>query len=328
MRLKDYTGNKFGKIEVIKRAPNRKGETMWACVCECGTKLLVSSIDFRRGKTNCGCESPRQRHLEGQRFGNLVVIGIHERGAYHKNIKWKCKCDCGGEKIVETSSLTRGITKDCGCRARNRLVGKKFGRLTVLEPSYRNGKNASIKGWKCICECGNITYVDTNNLVAKKSFTASCGCMRKEKATKHNLSGTKIYKALTAIKGRCNNPKDAEYKNYGGRGIGLCEEWSREDGFKNFYDWSIKNGYDEGLTIDRIDNNKGYSPDNCRWTTRKVQQNNRRANRYITIGNETHSLTEWCDIKGIKASTVRDRLKRGWSEYDSIITPIGKKRAQ
>lgn len=258
--------------------------------------------------------------LSGHRFGSLTAIRIVEHGGKHKPVKWLCKCDCGKEKIVDSQLLRQGIMKDCGCHVTERLTGKRFGKLLVLGPTdKRMGSNIV---WECKCDCGNITYVSTCNLMAKKHFTGSCGCMRIEKSTKHGLSKTKIYKAMIAIRDRCNNPNCKHYDGYGGRGITLCEEWSGEHGFENFYNWSISHGYEDGLTIDRIDNNKGYSPDNCRWVTQKVQMNNRRGCRFVTIDGETHSLTEWSEIKGICIGTVRDRLKKGWSEYDAITKPV------
>lgn len=130
--------------------------------------------------------------ISGEKFGSLTAIRIVERGGSHKPVKWLCKCDCGKEKVVDSQLLRNGIMKDCGCHVTNRLVGQRFGRLTVLEPTDRRMCGDIV--WKCKCDCGNITYVATCNLMAKRSFTASCGCMRKEKATKHGLSKTKIYK--------------------------------------------------------------------------------------------------------------------------------------
>ncbi len=258
--------------------------------------------------------------ITGQRFGKLTAIKIISHEGAHKPVKWLCLCDCGNEKVVDSQLLRRGLITDCGCKINERLVGKRFGRLVVLEATDRRMSGDIV--WKCKCDCGNITYVATCNLTAKRSFTASCGCMRKEKAIKHNLSKTKIYKKLLAIKGRCKNPKDKNYFRYGGRGITICEEWDNENGFENFYNWAISHGYEAGLTIDRIDNNKGYCPDNCRWVTQKVQMNNQSRNRYVKIGEETHSLIEWAEIKKISIGTIYDRLKRGWSEYDAITKPI------
>lgn len=258
--------------------------------------------------------------LAGQKFGSLVAIEIVEHGGYHRPVKWLCKCDCGKEKVVDSQLLRRGIIKDCGCHVTERLTGKRFGRLLVLGPTdKRLGSNIVLK---CKCDCGNIAYVATCNLVAKTNPTLSCGCLKRERNTKHGLSKTKLYTTLISMRGRCNNPKNKHYKRYGGRGIALCEEWSGEYGFENFYNWAMSHGYQDDLTIDRIDNDKGYYPENCRWVTQKVQMNNQSRNRLVVIDGEKHSLTEWAEIKGICIGTVRDRLKRGWSEYDSLTKPV------
>lgn len=120
----------------------------------------------------------------------------------------------------------------------------------------------------------------------------------------------RIRKAYSHMKDRCYNTKDKEYSWYGGRGITLCDEWLSD--FMNFYNWSINNGYQDNLTIDRIDNNKGYSPSNCRWATKKQQARNTRRNRLIKINGEIKCLAEWCEIFNLKYHTVKRRLYRGW----------------
>lgn len=119
------------------------------------------------------------------------------------------------------------------------------------------------------------------------------------------------------MKQRCYNKNLDSYHNYGGRGIIVCDEW--KDNFLNFYYWVINNGYSDTLTIDRINVDGNYEPGNCRWSTRKVQDNNRRTNRYITINDTTHSLEEWINIFGISKNTIRQRIKRGWSDQDLFL---------
>ena len=114
------------------------------------------------------------------------------------------------------------------------------------------------------------------------------------------------------MKGRCYNPNDPSYKNWGGRGIAICDEW--KDDFTCFYTWATENGYSEYLTIDRIDNNGNYTPENCRWASQKTQSRNRRSNVSITIGRETKSLVEWCEIFKLSYTTVNARYKRMMAE--------------
>lgn len=122
------------------------------------------------------------------------------------------------------------------------------------------------------------------------------------------------------MKYRCTCPKSASFADYGGRGITVCEEWLNND--KAFIEWAFANGYEPGLTIDRIDNAKGYSPDNCRWVTRSVQQNNTRKNRQITLCGETHNYSEWARILGMGKATFGKRLSEGWSEDRILHEPV------
>lgn len=157
------------------------------------------------------------------------------------------------------------------------LTGRKYGRLTVIEPvKHRNGKPYS--GWLCKCDCGNTTYQQTYPLV--NNLVVSCGCYNREKLQKnkiaktHGMSQSRIYITWRNMRVRCSNPKDKKFKDYGGRGIKVCEEW--ENSFEAFYSWAMANGYNDNLTIDRIDANGNYCPGNCRFITREENNKNRR----------------------------------------------------
>ena len=127
----------------------------------------------------------------------------------------------------------------------------------------------------------------------------------------HGLSGTRLHRIWHSMYCRCYYKSTNQYKNYGGKGIEVCEEWKKD--FMNFYNWAINNGYEEHLTLDRIDNNKGYYPENCRWATVKEQANHRTTNVYYTFNGETKTGKQWCEIYNISQTTLNDRLKRGWS---------------
>ena len=133
---------------------------------------------------------------------------------------------------------------------------------------------------------------------------------------KHGMYNTRLYRIWTHVKSRCCNPRDKAYDRYGGRGICLCDEWKS---FVPFMNWSLSNGYSEHLEIDRIDNNSGYSPDNCRWTTRKVQCNNFSRNHLLTYKDETHTLQEWSEMLGVNKSTMSTRAWRGWSTEEILF---------
>lgn len=191
------------------------------------------------------------------------------------------------------------------------LRGQTFNKLYVLEDEdylIKNGRTYFL----CQCECGSEPkFVQSYYL--KTGHTKSCGCLKhEEKVFTHGLTKTRLYKIYHMMKRRCYKAQDNSYKNYGGRGISICEEWLNEqNGFVNFYNWSMENGYQENLTIDRKDNNGNYKPDNCRWVTIKTQSNNRRSNNLITIDGITKNITQWAEEYGLCYSTIKSRITRG-----------------
>lgn len=132
-------------------------------------------------------------------------------------------------------------------------------------------------------------------------------------SVKHGLSKTRLHRIWHSMYCRCYYSSTNQYKNYGGKGIKVCEEWKHIEGFINFYNWAIKNGYEENLTLDRIDNDKDYCPSNCRWKTPKEQSNHRTNNVHYTFNGETKTSKQWCEIYNVSQTTLLDRLKRGWT---------------
>lgn len=175
------------------------------------------------------------------------------------------------------------------------LTGKRYGKLTVIKFSH---KKAGKYYWLCQCDCGKIKAIVSCSL--KSGNTKSCGCeMNKhstigERTKTHGQSHTRLHNIWLDIKKRCNSVTNQAYERYGGRGIQVCKEWMED--YMNFYNWAVSHGYNENLSIDRIDNNGNYEPNNCRWTTKKQQANNRRTNVYITKDGITKTLAEWSDI--------------------------------
>ena len=201
------------------------------------------------------------------------------------------------------------------------LTGQRFGRLLVI----RRGENTT-RGqaqWVCKCDCGNTKQIASASLV--KGATKSCGCLRKEMTKQrglnnktHGLSKKRLYYEWVGMRQRCTYEKDTkEYANYGGRGITVCDLWMND--FLAFAKWALANGYKDNLTLDRVDNNRGYSPENCRWATVKQQSNNRRTNRILEYKGKRLTLTEWSEILGINKNTILSRLRRGWSVEKSLM---------
>ena len=186
------------------------------------------------------------------------------------------------------------------------LTGKKFGRLTVKEKDTKKSKGRNY--WICECDCGNIKSIRTDALTC--GHTKSCGCLNKETQFKpiHGMKNTRLYNVWGGMKNRCRNKNSSDYVDYGGRGISYCKEW--ED-FIPFYNWAIENGYEEGLSIDRVDNNGNYEPSNCRWATTKQQANNRRTNVITEYKGQKFTLKELSEKLDISYYTVISMRDRG-----------------
>lgn len=200
------------------------------------------------------------------------------------------------------------------------ITGKHYGRLVAIKRVDNDRNNH--KRWLCKCECGSETIVLENDLATGK--TRSCGCYYKETrkiaAKTHGGSKTRLFRIWASMKSRCENPNRKDRAYYGGRGITVCDEWKE---YEVFSKWAYENGYADNLSIDRIDVNKGYSPENCRWADAITQMNNTRHNRYITVGGETKTVTEWSRANHIPHSTIYYRLAHGWSEADAVAKQIG-----
>lgn len=203
-------------------------------------------------------------------------------------------------------------------------AGIKYGRLTIVEEKekYISPKGYPQRRVLCKCECGNTHICTLNNL--KNGSTKSCGCYQKELASRtkstHGMSGSRPHSIWNQMIMRCHNPKSRGFKNYGAKGITVCEKWKTFEGF-----WEdMSNGYKDNLTIDRINNSKGYSKSNCKWSTPREQQNNRSNNRKFTFDGETLTMMQWARKTGLKRQTIESRLRRGWTVENALTTHIMK----
>lgn len=222
-------------------------------------------------------------NIAGQKFGKLTAL--YRVGTANGEAVWHCKCDCGNESDVRSYCLRKGTTLSCGClnnigeRTFVDRTGLRYGRLVAIK---RVGTKHHEAAWLCKCDCGNETVVTGGNLTT--GITKSCGCLQRENGVKtgrmiiHGGTNTRLHGVWVGMMHRCYTKSSGSYENYGARGITVCDEWHDFDVFR---EWAIKTGYDPDAprgkcTIDRIDNDGNYCPENCRWVDMKVQRHNQR----------------------------------------------------
>ena len=198
------------------------------------------------------------------------------------------------------------------------ITNQKFNKYTAI-------KYLGNSMWECKCDCGNIRKVNSWNL--RHNVCKSCGCLVKEKKKQkikkrkfHNLSKSRIYKIHKGMISRCKCSSSSRYERYGGRGITICDEWLGENGFINFYNWAMANGYQDDLTIERINIDKDYCPENCKWIPKEQQSLNTSRNHYITYKGITKCVEHWCKELGLKSNTIYSRVKKNnISFYEALF---------
>jgi hypothetical protein len=213
------------------------------------------------------------------------------------------------------------------------LTGQKFGKLTVLYEAdkIRFNSKKTARTWRCICECGTEKTILQASLRSGNTKSCGCGCVenrnrilnKKGVSKKDYPSNNRLERILGSMRQRCFNPNVNEYYRYGGRGITVCDEWmDKKNGMKNFVLWALSNGYSDELTIDRIDNDKGYSPENCKWSDRFEQMSNTSVSIKIPYKSKTYNYNSLGRELGISASTIRKWYLRGFESGEEIIQAI------
>ena len=207
------------------------------------------------------------------------------------------------------------------------LIGMKFGKLTVLE--LTDDHSHKEKHWKCRCDCGREYTAASSALV--HGYTHQCSVCAREQGAATNNRGLyeplRLRRIWNGMISRCYSPNNPQYADYGGRGITVCDEWSRKKGkgYLSFKKWAFDNGYNEDLTIDRIDNDGGYSPENCRWADDFQQANNRRGNHLLEYNGEVDTMANWARRVGLDYFVIAARINRlGWSAEKALSTPYVK----
>ncbi len=334
-KIKDLTGMTFGRLTVLgfdhKNPVDRCA--YWKCQCSCQNKtiVVVKSSNLLNGNSkSCGCLQKDKMHemrfndLTGQMFGRLKVLHLDHIDS-NKGAIWVCQCTCPNKTLltIEAGRLKSGNTVSCGCyhdeirrRLRNDLTGKTFGRLTVLRRVANVGSKII---YECRCSCPSHTLINVSASNLTSGHTRSCGCLNsecvKERCTKYHDEVTKhlVEVVFSGMKTRCTCETNSAYKDYGARGISICQEWL-DDPIK-FAEWAKTHGYRKGLEIDRINNDGPYSSWNCRFTDNKTQANNRRSNRMITVNGVSLTVAQWADIIGVNPKTLYFRTDAGIELY-------------
>ena len=224
----------------------------------------------------------------------------------------------------QVSSRTHPVRSDCNLiglfygdnvmpNRINAQPGDRYGLLVIVSEMEKRGHR---RQFLCICDCENSCEVALLHL--RNGHTKSCGCLNTARITKHGLRKSPLYGVWWLMKRRCYDSRAKDYSDYGGRGITVCDEWFK---IIPFYEWSIANGYKKGLTLDRIDNDKGYSPHNCRWATAIQQHNNTRSNVYLYYNGKKMTAAQWARELNIKPQVIYSRINAGWSTNMILGTP-------
>lgn len=209
----------------------------------------------------------------------------------------------------------------------DKMIGRLFDRLKVIERAddYISPSGGSHVRYKCLCSCGNTTIVYKEHLITMK--TRSCGCLKKENGIFiHGEINTRLYRIWGNMCNRCSNPNNPAWDRYGGAGIYVCDAWKD---FVTFRNWAHENGYSDELTIDRIDNNKGYEPNNCRWATRIQQANNKKDNHLVEYNGKVSTIGELAAEFDIPYKTLHRRIvSLGWDISEAVTKPLRKRTAK
>lgn len=305
LELEDKTFGKW-KVKKLIGYEAKLHSRVWECECECGEIRKIPQGNLTTGKSSAcnSCAltgldrlSQRSAIYPGSRFGNLTIVELAGRTKSSKTLLYSCKCDCGNERVVRSTRLKDGSIVDCGCALdyKKQVRLKEKNNLTVRTKRPYKGKVPS-------------PFMKIYGFPARK----------------HPL-----YNIWDHMRGRCNKPSNTAYRDYGGRGIKVCSDW---DQFEDFYLWSLENGWerDKGLSIDRIDVNGNYHPNNCRWATQQVQNSNRRNTRIINYhGNKICPAKIWLKVKDyapISYAAFYTRLVSGWDFEKTINTPSARKK--
>ena len=308
----NLVGRKIGHL-IVDSVTQTDGETedpvVYSCTCaKCGKHGLpvLHSDLVRNCVLNCGCSDPTD--LTGMEFSNLVVIERSPIKGFRGQEQWKCKCKlCGKEVLVTYRDLVTGHRKSCGCLKTHEVpIGYRVHYLEVISPPmYDTYGGKKCRLYKCFChKCAKRTIMLPASAILRGTVK-TCGCAR---GLFNTAIERKLIRKYDSMMHRCYSPKASHYDDYGGRGISVCDEWRNSQ--RSFIDWSIENGYEPGLSLERVDVNGPYSPSNCKWIDLSLQARNRRTSHFVEVNGERKTIAEWAEILGMKYITLYNYLWR------------------
>lgn len=313
---KDLTGIWSGDLEILRRGQLKHAYgtniPTWLCLChKCGKTKEIEERSLLNGTAKtCGCGWKRN-DLVGQTFGHLRVVALSDKRNNHGTRYWECIClACGKTCYVQTSTLHRTKDPSCGCLQYPDLTGRRFGKLVVLSKTDDRHRNNVV--YRCRCDCGNEKEIPSTMLTSKG--VKSCGsCNESTSRSKHR---SKLKSVYYSMRSRCYNPNDASYKHYGEKGVTISKEW---DTFERFETWALSHGYEDGLTIDRIDTSGIYSPDNCRWVGYVVQNNNTSRNTRTICSGVDMTLSEIARLYDVSYQNLVNLFKQNKHTAQEIL---------
>lgn len=321
--MKIYEGLKINYLTVLQTKSDRiNGIQYNLCRCECGNERYVHRSTLRTASIqDCGCGRFMLDKCIGLKFGKLTVVSAKKDTNRKGTTICHCICECGNESDVPLSALKAGQSRSCGCQ-------HKFDFSKYKDKIYNGNKIVELidsekKTILCECSCGNKFTCRIFDLTCQKSPILNCGkcgiVLEKPIKAFRKYRVSRLENIYYKMLRRCYNSNDQDFLRYGGRGISVCDEWQQS--FNNFRSWALDNGYQEDLTIDRIDVNGNYEPSNCRWATRKEQSNNTRRTKKYNFNGGLYTASEIADMIGINYGTLKSRLRNGMDIYTATSTP-------
>lgn len=322
----DITGNTYKGVTVVGFSHMKNGRSFWECKChKCDRITIFSGTDAKKALSCQKCGRSRVNASEiGKRNGSFVVVDVFSS---RNRMHFRCLCDCGRTKIVKRKEFVKNESIYCRCSKDkcNEFIGTSFNHIKIVSYAGINAGNRKV--WIGECICGNKLELYRSHIENKTVL--SCGCKASENGINTRIRRSNYvskrkpieYRHYRNMITRCFKESYIEYSHYGGRGITVCDRWLGEKGFENFLSDMGKRP-SKTHSLDRIDNNGNYCPENCRWATRIEQANNKSTNNMMTINGITRTMSEWCKDNEIKYGTVWRRVKKGWSHYDALYAPL------